>query len=517
MAKFTLSPEDEQVLMDCEFDTKKFSKTFFPAHFTKPFSPLIHDPIFKILDHPTSKKTLIVANRGAGKTSLARSFAAKEIVYKHAQFVMPLSCTAPAAQAESRHLMTMLKENPYIIKAFGDLEGDPWGVNSWKTSHGVMCVPKSTQQQVRGINEIFRPDLIMPDDIDNPKTINNEDVRKFNYNWFRADLENAIDEAHDYRFLFLGTPIHQDSIVARLMDNPEWEVIQLPLGTRTEKKIEIILRNGNKVEAPIYFSYWPEHMSHRALTLKAMSYALENKTHIFNMEYMAEIAYGEDAVFQRHYFKEYNERELALNDNPYIENWVIVDPARSVEKHTDFSAIVGVGLDWAHSKMYVRDIVNKRLHPDEIYMEAAQMAHRINARTIGFEETGLKEFSTQPFENYLRERGHVFALQWLHPRGNRDKAGRISALVPYYRYGSVYHNPEVCDQLEQQLLSFPRSRFDDIMDALAYVIQMMDTGNRSFFGLTEVANEDYSNIDDDEFGFMEDEPAFIREEVSLFG
>mgnify|MGYP007069090301 CR=1 FL=1 len=68
-------------------------------------------------------------------------------------------------------------------------------------------------------------------------------------------------------------------------------------------------------------------------------------------------------------------------------------------------------------------------------------------------------------------------------------------LVPFYRMGYVYHNPAVAPILEQQLLTYPRSKRWDVMDAFAYVIEMLEIGERYFS--SEDKEEDPQAIEDE--------------------
>ena len=64
--------------------------------------------------------------------------------------------------------------------------------------------------------------------------------------------------------------------------------------------------------------------------------------------------------------------------------------------------------------------------------------------------------------------------------------------------GSIYHNPAVCGILETQLLSFPRSKRLDVMDATAYIVELLDVGNRYFEPLyeAELTNDEEDEYDD---------------------
>jgi len=104
---------------------------------------------------------------------------------------------------------------------------------------------------------------------------------------------------------------------------------------------------------------------------------------------------------------------------------------------------------------------------------------------FGVEVTSLNEFIVQPIKNEMMKRGQMMELIELKARGQAGRAGkgkedRIAALVPYYRQGYIFHNEACCGGLEAQLLSFPRSKLWDIMDATAYVVEMLELGNRYF-------------------------------------
>ena len=106
----------------------------------------------------------------------------------------------------------------------------------------------------------------------------------------------------------------------------------------------------------------------------------------------------------------------------------------------------------------------------------------LGAKVLGIEETSLNEFIKQPIKNEMFRRGSFFELIWLKARGGMKKEHRVKELVPYYRGGYIYHNASCAGikKLEQQLLMFPRSALWDLMDAEAYLIEMLELGERYF-------------------------------------
>jgi len=106
------------------------------------------------------------------------------------------------------------------------------------------------------------------------------------------------------------------------------------------------------------------------------------------------------------------------------------------------------------------------------------MADTLGTNAIAIEVTTLHEFIMHPFRQAAARAGAFFELIPL--RSAVKKEERIGGLLPFYRQGKMRHNPACCAPLEAQLLSYPRSRFDDAMDALAYMIMAFDAYDKLF-------------------------------------
>ena len=227
---------------------------------------------------------------------------------------------------------------------------------------------------------------------------------------------------------------------------------------------------------------------------------------------------GERALFQPDMFRKYDEgsdafrKELEAGE---IENVILVDPAKTANMSSAWSAVVGVGVNVKRNKFYVRDIRAGHFHPKQLYDEIFSMAGRLRpCHVIGLEVHSLHEFILHPFMDEMSSRGLYYEVVELNPRRmpaesadrTHGKEGRVSSLAPYYRKGCVYHNPHVCHELEAQLLSFPYPRRWDIMDAFAYVVQILEEGLRYFehqysedmYEDPHVAEREFSELEYDE-------------------
>ena len=463
----------------CFGSTKATAKVIFPERFNLPFSAL-HEEIFKILDNDDIKQAVIAAPRGFGKTSLCTiAHPAKRILFGEKKFIVPISATATNAVTQGENLKRELLYNPVVKELFGPMKSDSFSRDQWITASGTMIMPRGAGQQVRGnLFDKYRPDLIIADDLENSEAVMSEEQRKKLKDWWFSDVCNSINRSLDnWKIIVIGTVLHEDSLLINLLEDPNWHSVQLSICDDQ------------------YHSNWPDFMSDEDVMKLRDEHAARGQLDMFYREYRNIPVSTEDATFRPEYFQYYNEPDLAENKD--IENVIMIDPAKTVKLHSAESAIVCVGIDRASARLYVRDIVAEKLYPDQLYDEAFKMAVRMGAKVVGIEVTSLNEFITQPIKNEMFKRGQFFELIELKARGKKED--RIAALVPFYRQGYVFHNKACCGGLEAQLLAFPRSRLADIMDALAYIVEMMELGERYFEPPEQEDSEsEYDELDFDE-------------------
>lgn len=263
----------------------------------------------------------------------------------------------------------------------------------------------------------------------------------------------------------------------RLLNSPEWASIRLEACDDDFK------------------STAPEFISDDAIQKEWEQHVAAGQTDVFFRELRNLPVSTKDAAFRSEYFKYYNlpygkilnEGDLPLLDvdvqqNPNIETVILLDPAKTVKIHSAETAIIGIGIDLESAKIFIRSVISEKMYPDEIYASLFCMAQMLNAKVLGIEETSLNEFIKQPIKNEMFRRGRFYEIIWLKARGGMKKDLRIKELVPYYRGGYIYHNASCASirKLEQQLLMFPRSALWDLMDAEAYLIEMLELGERYF-------------------------------------
>lgn len=170
-------------------------------------------------------------------------------------------------------------------------------------------------------------------------------------------------------------------------------------------------------------------------------------------------------------------------DPDLLNRYIIVDPANSKKKTSDYTAmfVFGVGEDrnyyWLH-------MLRDRLDPDE-RASALIRLHRIyKPLKVGYEEYGMQG-DIFYINRVQEERNYRFSITPLGKQGAHrglSKQDRIRTLVPMYRAG-LWYMPEhqtitladgreldiVQEFVTREYLRYPRVTHDDMLDVMSRV------------------------------------------------
>jgi len=487
------NPALADVLRQCRTSTRALAKVFFPEAVFRPFSTKLHDPIFTLIDNAKEQKVAIIAPRGIGKTTLVTALIARYVLFGLKKNIVYISSSQTMAIEKTENIKDALLANDTLRKLFGDIRSDSFSKECWATSTGVRVIPRGAGQAIRGTNYRFsRPDIIILDDVEDEESVMSEDRRSKLWTWFNGAVLNSIDRgSRDWKIVVIGSLLHEASLMAKVQE-PKSGFTTLSLSICDEA----------------YESNWPEFITTDEIRALGQEFRDRGEADVFAREYRGVPISHENASFRSSYFHYYTEEQL-FQSKKRLETLILVDPAKTATASSDYSAITAVGLDQDSASIYVRDLLMARLYPDQLYEQVAQFLIKFHTHVLGIEVTGLNEFILQPLKSFLHKRGLPFELVELRPRGGEHKSERIGALIPYYRQGQVFHNASGCCQpLEDQLLSYPRSKHDDAMDCLSYIVEMLELGGRYFNPVDPTPEElarEYAELDSE----VSDEPALM--------
>lgn len=183
-------------------------------------------------------------------------------------------------------------------------------------------------------------------------------------------------------------------------------------------------------------------------------------SYIFANQYQNEIIPDGLQVFKESWIKYYSE----LPKKKYT--FAMIDPAIGQEDHHDYTGVVVIDVD-TDANWYIRAAKRGRYTPTEIIDLIFRIYDQFQPKIIGVESVAYQKALLYMLDEEMKKRRRVIPVKDIHPGIDKTKEMRISGvLVPRYEWGRIYHAKGLED-LESELLLFPRASHDDIIDALS--------------------------------------------------
>lgn len=201
--------------------------------------------------------------------------------------------------------------------------------------------------------------------------------------------------------------------------------------------------------------FFPERLHHEFLqgaekTLGSM---------LFANQYLNEVFPAKDAKFKKEWFKYYD----FLPSNSELYTFAHIDPAISTEDGADYTGISVVSVDRDHN-WFLRHASRERLTPTQIVDKTFEINKTFRPNGIGVESVAYQKALIYMIVEKMRD-GDVLPLKEIKRGPQSNKEMRIMRLIPRMEWGKFYHRKEMYD-FEKELLQFPKSAHDDIIDAV---------------------------------------------------
>lgn len=303
----------------------------------------------------------------------------------------------------------------------------------------------------------MHPDVIIMDDLVSETTVTTADQRNKTKNHYRFSL--SLLERNGLQVV-IGTRYHMDDLYDELLKNEGFNCIVRPA----------ILPNGKL--------YFPAKYTYEVL----QELKRDQGADIYNSQYMLDPTNEEDAVFRVGNLNYYdddvmtNYKEGMPGAPKFQQVFVLTDLAITNNKRSDSTVVMIVGIT-AEKKIYVIDYVDEKLTPTQIVMQifdSYDLARKYGyVRYVGVETVSFQKVMLYLLKDEAKRRGMTLPLKELKPV--KDKTLRINGLVPLVDNGDIYISPRH-KGLKDQMREFPFGKHDDIIDTLAYVLQVMRPG-----------------------------------------
>lgn len=381
---------------------------------------------------------------------------------------------------------TFSKSKAFLREIIGHLTGNEQYREVFKAIHGMYPYTTKSQAKLWTDSEVILPcrtrerkeptiscagidvtkngmhyDLIIADDLHSEKNVTNK--------------EQILQVIEHYKLAFSLLDPGKPMIVI----GTRWDYNDLyqHIIDYEKEDFNILKRSAYNDDGSLFF---PEVLSEKELD----KIRRRQGSYIFSCQYLNEPVSDETATFKRDDFQYVTLEQI--KGKPI--NWYLsVDPSytdpRGTGLYSDYAGLILVGMDYQR-ELYVRHIVRAKMTYSEIINQIfaiytdRQFADIRNMKII-LETIGTKSLSYE-LENEQRRRNTWLPITEIKAR-NQSKEERIRGLAPIYEYKHAYHVRE-CPQLEEleyELIHFPKAAHDDVIDPYASVLEIASPPNAS--------------------------------------
>ena len=441
-----------------------FGKYCFPKALAKD-TPPFHRDIYKKLRSDKTRRVLIAAPRGTAKSTVCSLiFPMYKIAYKKPEedlFIVIVS----ESQAQSVNFLSRIKYHLENSQNFKDIYGDFSSVTAkrWTGAdivlkNGARIVAVGTGQRVRGFIEgDTRPNVIIVDDFESELNAFTPEARTKNRKWMtEAVIPSLSDEG---RIVMIGTVISEDCFLYWAKDSPAWETLWYSIWDDDEQSI------------------WPQRFPKKRILEIKTEFESVGNINGFYQEYMNIAQSPDDAPFKPDYIHLHHYDFERIKNQPCltrsigdekkiipVELYTGVDPASSLSARADFFVIATIAIDSDNNK-YIVDIFRKSLDPAlqpqkiiDVYQK--YLPKRMKIETVAYQEA-LRSATRAIM---LQKNLYIPGLEkGVKPRNRKSE--RLLSLVPAFAKGEFFFRSQDLTA-QQEFLSYPRGKNDDIMDAV---------------------------------------------------
>ncbi len=433
------------------------------------------------------------------------------ICFKRKKVIVIISETQDFATNFVTDIKKQFEENERLRADFGEMTGDSvrprplkWTTSDFSVAHRnskgkvsfkTRVVAKSTNSQFRGIKEgANRPDAIICDDLENDELVRSKVQRQQTWDWFNKTVIPALNPATGC-LIVIGTILHFDSLLQRLLNLAKR---QQQNGSRAyrSKLYRAIKDDGTLL--------WKDRFTKEFLEERRE----EMGTLAFNSEYL-NIPIDEEArIYRPEWIQWYTANEIAYDKDTRkwlfrgepLEIYVGVDPAISEEESADYFALVVLGVSTKSKSIVVLWSMQTRMDFPKQVQEIIGIAARWQPRMIGIEENAYQRALPQQL---IRESASL-PIRRLNNGGGKGSKGRkytrILAASVYFENQQVWMRAATDSEkgeydalgqvrvwsyqasLYDQMMQYPNSANDDLLDALENALQIAKIKGKVFDG-----------------------------------
>lgn len=399
--------------------------------------------------------------------------------YPHLEIILA-SYAASLAEGFSKHVLSLLRDDKFP-RLFPELQLDPndQAMSGWRTTKGGGLKPAGVGVGVTGMGAHL---LIIDDPFKDRKEADSDVVRNTTWDWYTDVAMTRL--APGGGILIINTRWHDDDLSGRLlamMQDAErdleyvdkWDLVNFMAIADTDEYLTLDNRLVEEPEEGARLVRRAGEALHPARYPTSLLLRIKAAMHprSWNALYQQKPVPDDGDFFSRDQIIEYDPAFGKLDGTAYIA----CDFAITEKESADWT-VVAVGLHMPNDTVHVDDIIRFRSGDAFRIVDTLLtlfQRYKLQNPVLGVEDGQIWRSLSALFYAEARKRGLYPVVELLRPltdKGNRAKPlqGRMQMHMVTFDKGAPW-----LEKMSEELLRFPTGVHDDIVDALAWMMQLV--------------------------------------------
>lgn len=304
---------------------------------------------------------------------------------------------------------------------------------------------------IRGLNwKDRRPSILIVDDPQDLSDSLSDTIQKNDYDWFLSDV---IFLGKKTRIFFIGNNLGEKCLIEQVISNKEalkFDAVRIPIMNAEGK------------------SNWEERYPVAEIEKERDDWQSLGKLDIWEREKMCIAISPDRQTFKKNDFMYYDPKALRLED---CSVFTTVDLAISEKESADFTSVCTVAVN-GENHWFILDIDYGRYDPSKTIDAIFNAVQKYHPVYVGVEKVAYQAAMKHFLQKEMPKRNQWFTVKDLEAQNKKEL--RIANLQPRFTAHTVWFpmGANFLTELEGELLAFPKSLHDDLIDSLAYIGQI---------------------------------------------
>lgn len=425
----------------------------------------------------------ICAPRAHSKsTTITVVYALASVLFRSRKYVLIVADTEAQAALFLGQIKQILYDSPELRELFNlksndvgetdfDKDTETDIIVNFRDGGKFRIVAKGAEQKLRGMLwDGSRPDLIIIDDLMNEELVMNKARRDKLRRWVYGSLIPCRSE--DGIIRFVGTPMNMDDPLESLMPREgSRNTVVEDLKISSTKKIGMWRSVKYRAHTPDYKKLlWPQRKTAEEFKQLRADFAEQGIPEVYSCEYLCNPVDDSIRFFKRNDFSSMTEEDRKKELNYYIT----ADLAISEKDRADYSVFLVAGMD-SDGMLMVKNVIRERMDGLMIVETILALEKLYKPVAFGIEEMMITK-SIGPFLTRAMGEQNIYpSIIGMSPYRS-DKVTRARSIQARMRAGAVKFDKSAdwWEQFEHEMMQFPRSKHDDVVDAMSYLGLLID-------------------------------------------